>query len=55
MAVEPTSMSILSAGTLYNSVKPRPVRPTVPKENDSSKMRRYLYFCFSSIYTGVSQ
>ncbi len=36
-------------GTLYSSVRPRPVRPTTPNEYDSSRIRRYLYFSFSSI------
>ena len=39
-------------GTLYSSVRPRPVLPTVPKEMLSSRMRRYLYLSLSSIWDG---
>ena len=42
----------IHTGTLYNSVRPRPVRPIVPKEMLSSRIRRYLYLRFSSIYQG---
>src|ERR1700736_6271701 len=36
-------------GTLYSSVRPRPVLPTVPNEKLSSRMSRYLYLNFNSI------
>ena len=48
-AHDPMRMSTDGAGTLYSSVRPRPVRPTVPKEKDSSTMSRNLYFSLSSI------
>lgn len=38
----------LHTGTLYSSVRPRPVLPTLPNETLSSRMSRYLYFCLSS-------
>lgn len=52
-ASEPTIMSTDVAGTLYNSVNPRPVRPTVPTEKDSSRISLNLYFSLSSIYKKI--
>lgn len=48
-AREPTIMSTSVGSTFWCSVMPRPVRPRMPKDQLSSRMRRNLYRCFNSI------